>query len=146
MECGLLLRREDAAAQVTPYPYPSPYPHSLPPTPTSPPYPLPYPIPQPFPFSLTQPIVPICRTRILPTSIYHTLLLFRPPTHFSHMSHPTFPISHPLFFFFAFSQLEQLRAEGALERVLQKMYKLEVRHAPTTPPYRPPYFPPTHTP
>ena len=26
--------------------------------------------------------------------------LFRPPTHFSHMSHPTFPISHLLFCFF----------------------------------------------
>ena len=27
-------------------------------------------------------------------------LCFRPPTHFSHMSHPTFPISHRVFFFF----------------------------------------------
>ena len=28
---------------------------------------------------------------------------FRPPTHFSHMSHPTFPISHLLFLFFKVS-------------------------------------------
>ena len=27
-------------------------------------------------------------------------IFFRPPTHFSHMSHPTFPISHILILFF----------------------------------------------
>ncbi len=29
--------------------------------------------------------------------------VFRPPTHFSHMSHPTFPISHLLFFGLSFN-------------------------------------------
>ena len=28
------------------------------------------------------------------------ILFLHPPTHFSHMSHPTFPISHLLFLFF----------------------------------------------
>ena len=33
-----------------------------------------------------------------PTNV-SKVLLFRPPTHFSHMSHPTFPISHILILF-----------------------------------------------
>ena len=31
---------------------------------------------------------------------FEVFVFLRPPTHFSHMSHPTFPISHLLFFFF----------------------------------------------
>ena len=32
-------------------------------------------------------------------------ICFTPPTHFSHMSHPTFPISHLLFFFYEWTSL-----------------------------------------
>ena len=36
-------------------------------------------------------------------ALEHVVFVFlRPPTHFSHMSHPTFPISHLLFSFFSF--------------------------------------------
>ena len=41
------------------------------------------------------PISPICRTPLFPyLTFYSVFFVFRPPTHFSHMSHPTFPISH----------------------------------------------------
>ena len=33
-------------------------------------------------------------------AVCREVFVFRPPTHFSHMSHPTFPISHRLFLFF----------------------------------------------
>ena len=50
-------------------------------------------------FCALPPISPICRTPIFPyLTFYSCFFVFRPPTHFSHMSRPTFPISHILFF------------------------------------------------
>ena len=56
------------------------------------------------------------------------VFVFRPPTHFSHMPHPTFPISHLLFLFLrrrarwhARGRVAPLRAEdlGALSRAMR---------------------------
>ena len=41
---------------------------------------------------------------------FHALDRHRPPTHFSHMSHPTFPISHILICFFTLSTGTRLRS------------------------------------
>tara|TARA_B100000513_G_scaffold55569_1_gene21199 strand:- start:103 stop:423 length:321 start_codon:yes stop_codon:yes gene_type:complete len=45
---------------------------------------------------------PFVRFEHLSRSVVNLMpgIFFRPPTHFSHMSHPTFPISHILILFF----------------------------------------------
>ena len=40
------------------------------------------------------PVSPICRTPFFPYLTFYSFFSLRPPTRFSHMSHPTFPTSH----------------------------------------------------
>ena len=87
----------------------------------------------------------------------HPLLFLHPPTHFSHMSHPTFPISHLLFLFFRCPSRSELCDDGDDDpphfffgcRRIPRCSAGTATHTPTTPSCMPQpslHITATHTP